>query len=151
MSKDTLVMMLEEGSRKEFKHNVFAYMVDTSEWEIERNLLEALNAHGLFGSSLGYEAREGWLYLTFILTTAANSKAMVLERLRRVAPLADCYVDTYDFVEHGRIRYKGWARFKHVLSVHVKVMQERSGFVASNEVKTFLKRIGDRAFAVDDT
>lgn len=142
--------MLEEGSRQDFKHNVFAYMVNTSEWEIERNLMQALNAHGMFGSSLGYEAKDGWLYLTFILKTAANSKAMVLERLRRVAPLADCYVDTYDFVPNGVIKYKGWARFKHVLSAHVKVMQEKSGFVTSNEVKTFLKRVGERAFAADD-
>lgn len=138
--------MIEEGTRSEFKHNIFAYMVSTSEWEIEINLLNAFNADGFSGSSLGYEAKSGWLYLTFLFFTAANSKAMVVKRAQKLAPLADCYLDSYDIVEFGTIRYKGWLRFKHVLSPNVKVLQEKVGFNTKPEVKRFLATVGEKAF-----
>jgi hypothetical protein len=143
-------MMLEAGTKLEFKHNVFAYMVKTNEWEIEKNLLELLAQEGLYGSSLGYEATNGWLYLTFILHTAANSKKIVIERLQRLAQKADCYLHRYEFVPDGVIRFKGWAQFSHVLSPHIHVLQEKTGFVHSNEVKTFLKNVGERAFEMSE-
>jgi hypothetical protein len=122
--------MLEDGTRQDFKHNVFAFMVDTSEWDIEQKLLDVLRVYGLFGSSLGYEAKQGWLYLTFIIQTAANSEQIVVERLKHVAPHADCYLDDWQFTQKGRIEYQGWVRFSHVLSIHVAVLQEKVGFNA---------------------
>lgn len=139
-------MMLEEGTKSEFKHNVFAYMVNTNEWEIERNLLECLRQEGLFGSSLGYEAKNGWLYLTFILHTVANAHGIVIQRLQRLAQRADCYLHRHEFVPDGRLRFKGWAQFSHVLSPHVHVLQDKTGFVHKPEVEQFLKRVGDKAF-----
>jgi hypothetical protein len=139
-------MILEAGTKAEFKRNVFAYMVDTNEWEIEKNLLDLLAKEGLFGSSLGCQAANGWLYLTFILHTAANSKKIVIERLQRLAQKADCYLHRHEFVPDGRIRFKGWAQFSHVLSPSIHVLQEKSGSGTRPEVAKFLKDVGPRAF-----
>ena len=140
--------MLEEGTRSEFKRCVHAFLCDTSEWEIEQKLLDSLHNQGMFGSSLGYETVDGWLYVTFIVRTAANSRQVVVQRCLRVAPYADCYLDSYQLLEDGRFHYKGWIKFKHVLSAHVLVLQPKVGFSTPKEIRDFLTAVGLRQYAV---
>jgi len=143
-----MIIFPEEGTRNEFKRCVHAFLCDTSEWEIEAKLLDSLCDQGVFGSSLGYETDAGWLYITFVVRTAANCEQVVKQRCLRVAPYADCYLDAYHLLREDAFHYKGWIKFKHILSPHVHVLQDKVGFSTPTEIRDFLTLLGQRQDAV---